>query len=162
MPALCRHNKTTYYAQSNASILCLSLAIHCLIQAALSQLTFIAAVHSLKQPPFYSLHVAAGLAVSVMETILTLSSLPEQLSTHLTPITAIHPPKQQPCTHLGSLFSAPFYSNHPPIPAVSSQLTPKSAVHSSEHLPLCSLLRQPSTHPRSLLFAHFHISHPLI
>ena len=27
MPALCWHNKTTYYAQSNASILCLSLVL---------------------------------------------------------------------------------------------------------------------------------------
>ena len=29
MPALCWHNKTTYYAQSNASILCLSLPPLC-------------------------------------------------------------------------------------------------------------------------------------
>ncbi len=27
MPALCWHNKTTYYAQSNARILCLSLVV---------------------------------------------------------------------------------------------------------------------------------------
>ena len=27
MPALCWHNKTTHYAQSNASILCLSLVL---------------------------------------------------------------------------------------------------------------------------------------